>query len=87
MSTTRRLLIAFFLDATLVVAEIAGGLIAHSAALVADAGHNTADVAALLLALVAHRYSLRAATTRGRSAITARRSSPHWPTWSCSCSS
>lgn len=63
MSTTRRLIVALVLNAALVVAEIGGGLAAHSAALVADAGHNTADVAALLLALVAHRYSLRRATS------------------------
>ena len=51
------------LNAALVLAEVFGGLLAHSAALIADAGHNLADVAALLLALVAFRYSLRRATS------------------------
>ena len=63
MTTAKRLLIAIALNAALVVAEITGGLFAHSAALVADAGHNLADVAALLLAVVAFRYSLRRATS------------------------
>lgn len=63
MTTAKRLLIAIGLNAALVVAEVVGGLVAHSAALVADAGHNLADVAALALALVAFRYSLRRATS------------------------
>lgn len=63
MSTTRRLVVAFALNAALVIAEVFGAMIAHSAALIADAGHNTADVAALLLALLAHRYSLRRPTS------------------------
>jgi cobalt-zinc-cadmium efflux system protein len=38
------------LNLLLVVAQVAGGLLAHSLALVADAGHNFADVFGLLLA-------------------------------------
>jgi cobalt-zinc-cadmium efflux system protein len=63
LSRTKRLLAALVLNAALVAAEILGGLAAHSSALLADAGHNFADVAALGLALVALRFSLRRATS------------------------
>ena len=63
MSRTKRLLVAVVLNGLLVAAEIVSGLAAHSSALLADAGHNLADVAALALALVALRYSLRRATS------------------------
>jgi cobalt-zinc-cadmium efflux system protein len=51
------------LNGVLVAAEIVSGLAAHSSALLADAGHNLADVAGLALALVALRFSLRRATS------------------------
>src|SRR5579863_921437 len=38
------------LNLALVVAQVAGGLVAHSLALIADAGHNFADVVGLVLA-------------------------------------
>ncbi len=51
--------------ANLVVAgaEVAGGLLGHSMALLADAGHNATDVAAVALALVALRLARRPPTT------------------------
>ena len=45
------------------LAEAVGGLFAHSTGLVAMAGHDLADAAALGLAIVATRLALRPATT------------------------
>src|SRR4051812_312690 len=49
----RRLAIALALLLAFAVAEVVTGLLAGSVALLADAGHMTADAAALALALVA----------------------------------
>lgn len=49
----RRLLLAMSLTAGFMVVETAGGLIAHSLALLADAGHMFADAGSLLLAWLA----------------------------------
>src|SRR5678815_994838 len=46
----RAFAIGVFLNSALVVAQLIFGWIAHSLALVADAGHNFADVLGLLLA-------------------------------------
>ncbi|HEY3925541.1 MAG TPA: cation diffusion facilitator family transporter [Acidothermaceae bacterium] len=70
MSTTQsrntrrqqRLVIAIVLNIAVVVAQIIWGLLAHSLGLLADAGHNLADVAGLAIAVIALRYSLRSAT-------------------------
>jgi cobalt-zinc-cadmium efflux system protein len=59
MDRTRRLAISLALTAVLVVAQIGFALVAHSAGLIADAGHNLADVGALVLSLVAVRLALR----------------------------
>ncbi len=56
---SRRLAAAAGVNAALVVAEVAFGLTARSSALLADAGHNLADVAALGLSLAAVRWALR----------------------------
>jgi cobalt-zinc-cadmium efflux system protein len=53
MHRSRRLRIAWALNAVLVVAQVAVGLGAHSVGLIADAGHNLTDVAALTLAIIA----------------------------------
>lgn len=58
----RRLLAAGALNALLVLAEVIGGLAAHSTALLSDAGHNLSDVAALVLAFSATRLALRSPT-------------------------
>ena len=62
MTRSRRLVLALIVDLILVVAEAAGGVFAHSTGLVATAGHDLADAAALGLALVATRLALRPAT-------------------------
>ena len=54
--------IGVFLNLGLVVAQLAFGLTAHSLALVADAGHNFADVLGLLLAWWASRLAKRPPT-------------------------
>jgi cobalt-zinc-cadmium efflux system protein len=55
MGRSQRLRIAWGLNAALVVAQVAVGLGAHSVGLIADAGHNLTDVAALTLSIVAVR--------------------------------
>jgi len=52
---SQRLKVAWTLNAALVVAQVAVGFGAHSVGLIADAGHNLTDVAALTLAIVAVR--------------------------------
>jgi cobalt-zinc-cadmium efflux system protein len=59
MDRTRRLGASLALNATLVVVQIGFGLMARSTGLLADAGHNLADVGALALSLVAVRVALR----------------------------
>ena len=57
-----RLTIALGLTATYMVAEIIGGLVTGSLALLADAAHMLTDVAGLALALLAIRFAAREAT-------------------------
>jgi cobalt-zinc-cadmium efflux system protein len=59
MDRTRRLSISLALNGLLVVVQVGFGLFAHSSGLLADAGHNLADVGALVLSLVAVRLVLR----------------------------
>lgn len=56
---TARLASALGVNVALVVAEVAAGTAAHSTALLADAGHNLSDVAAIGLSLAAVRWALR----------------------------
>jgi len=58
----RRLLIALVLAATYMLAEIAGGWLTGSLALLADAGHMFSDVVALTMSVVALRIAQRPAT-------------------------
>jgi cobalt-zinc-cadmium efflux system protein len=60
----RALTIALVLVATILVAEVVAGVVAHSLALLADAGHMLTDVAALAFALVAARMAARPAAGR-----------------------
>jgi cobalt-zinc-cadmium efflux system protein len=60
----RALTIALVLVAGLMGVEIAGGMIAHSLALLADAGHMLTDAAALGFALVASTIAARPAAGR-----------------------
>lgn len=58
----RRLGAVAALNGALAVAEVVAGLAAHSSALLAGAGHDLADVAAIGLSLGAVRWSLRPRT-------------------------
>jgi cobalt-zinc-cadmium efflux system protein len=58
----RRLMMAITLNVAVVVVQVIWGVLAHSLGLLADAGHNFADVAALAIAVIALRYSLRGPT-------------------------
>ena len=53
MSRSLRLRLALGLNVALVAAQVVAGIAAHSIGLVADAGHNLADVAAVTLAIFA----------------------------------
>ena len=59
MDRTRRLSLSLALNGLLVVVQVGFALVAHSAGLLADAGHNLSDVGALVLSLVAVRLVLR----------------------------
>ena len=58
----RRLVIVLALTSIYLAAEVIGGLLTHSLALLADAGHMFTDVAGLGLALLAITYAERPAT-------------------------
>ncbi|MEI8238039.1 MAG: cation diffusion facilitator family transporter [Actinomycetota bacterium] len=64
MTRSRRLQYALALNLGLVVLQAIFGVIAHSLGLLADAGHNLVDVAAVGLSLFAVRLVVRPATTR-----------------------
>jgi len=63
-ASTRRLAIVLALAAAYMVAEIVGGLLTNSLALLADAGHMLSDVAALGLSLFAMRIAQRPPTAK-----------------------
>jgi cobalt-zinc-cadmium efflux system protein len=60
----RPLVIAFAITFTFFIAEVIGGMLTNSLALLADAGHMATDVAALGLALWAIWLARKSATTR-----------------------
>lgn len=60
----RRLLVVLVLNAVVVAGSVVFGLVARSLGLLADAGHNLADVAAVTTSLVAVRIARRAPTER-----------------------
>src|SRR5213078_2631235 len=60
----RALTIALALLASIMVTEIVAGLVGHSLALLADAGHMLTDAAALVFALVASAMAARPAAGR-----------------------
>ena len=62
MTRSRRLGVALGLNLALVVGQVVFGLVAHSLGLLADAGHNLSDVAAVVVSLVAVRWARRAPT-------------------------
>ena len=59
MTRPARLRVALGVNAALVVAELVAGFTAHSSALLADAGHNLTDVAALAASLFALGWATR----------------------------
>lgn len=63
-SGDRRVSIAIWANALLTVAQIAGGLLSGSLALIADALHNFSDMAALVIAFAARRIARRPADAR-----------------------
>lgn len=54
---------AFWIAVLILAAEVAGGLLSHSLALLSDAGHMCTDVLALGLSWIAMRLSVRRATS------------------------
>lgn len=60
----RALVFALVANGVFLVAEVVGGLVFDSLALLADAAHMVSDVAALSIALVAQRLATRPATSR-----------------------
>jgi cobalt-zinc-cadmium efflux system protein len=58
-----RLRLALALNAMLVLAQVVVGITAHSVGLLADAGHNVTDVAAVVVSLIAIRLARRRPTT------------------------
>jgi cobalt-zinc-cadmium efflux system protein len=63
-ANTRRLKITLVLAAGYLVAEVVGGIVANSLALLADAGHMLSDVGALALSLFAMWMAQKPATAR-----------------------
>jgi cobalt-zinc-cadmium efflux system protein len=60
----RRLLIALALNLGITIAEVVGGVLSGSLALIADAAHNLSDAGAVLVSYIAWRISKRAANER-----------------------
>lgn len=63
-SDKRKLLFVVVLTAAVMVAEVIGGVMARSLALLSDAGHMLTDLSATLLALLATVFATRPATAR-----------------------
>jgi len=62
--TKRNLLITILLNITITVAQLVGGLISGSLALISDAIHNLSDSVAVILAYLAHLFALKPRTGR-----------------------
>jgi cobalt-zinc-cadmium efflux system protein len=60
----RRLMVVLVITFVVLIAEVIGGLIAGSLALLADAGHMLTDSTGLIMALIAAALATRAATVR-----------------------
>jgi len=60
----KRLVIVLVITGAVLIAEVIGGLIAGSLALLADAGHMLTDSTGLILALIAASLATRAATVK-----------------------
>ena len=62
MHRETRLRLALALNGAIVVAQVVAGFVAHSLGLLADAGHNVADIAAVTLSIWAVRLARRPPT-------------------------
>jgi cobalt-zinc-cadmium efflux system protein len=62
-STQRSMLIVLLITALVMIAEIIGGLLANSLALLSDAGHMLTDILALSLSIIAMRFAQKPPTT------------------------
>jgi len=62
--SSRNLLIATILNFIITIAEVIGGLMANSLALLSDALHNLSDGIAVLIAYIANRISKRSSNER-----------------------
>jgi cobalt-zinc-cadmium efflux system protein len=60
----KRLIVVLVITGAVLIAEVIGGLIAGSLALLADAGHMLSDSTGLILALIATSLATRAATVK-----------------------
>ena len=60
----KRLVVVLVITGAVLIAEVIGGLIAGSLALLADAGHMLTDSTGLILALIAASLATRAATVK-----------------------
>jgi cobalt-zinc-cadmium efflux system protein len=60
----KRLIVVLVITGVVLIAEVVGGLIAGSLALLADAGHMLTDSTGLILALIAASLATRAATEK-----------------------
>jgi cobalt-zinc-cadmium efflux system protein len=63
-SDRRRLVAALFVTTLILIAEVVGGLLSHSLALLSDAGHMLSDVVAQALSLAALMIATRPADAR-----------------------
>lgn len=63
-SGDRRVAVAVWANAVLTVAQIVGGILAGSLALIADALHNVSDMASLVIAFAARKIARRPADAR-----------------------
>lgn len=59
MTRSGRLVTAMIVNSALVAGQVVAGIAAHSTSLIADAGHNLTDVAAIAISLLAVRWALR----------------------------
>ena len=56
-SHQRKMLVVLLITAVVMIAEVIGGLLANSLALLSDAGHMLTDVLALALSTIAMRFA------------------------------
>lgn len=61
-SSQRKMLIVLLITSVIMIAEVIGGILANSLALLSDAGHMFTDVLALLLSIMAMKFAQRPPT-------------------------